>query len=193
MVRVLGTEVIMVRTDRVQAHPRNPNVGNLDVLVESMRTNGFYGALIVQRATKHILAGNHRWQAAKRLGMTKVPVIYVDVDDAQAVRILLADNRTSELAHRDPAALLALLDEVHASADGLVGVGFGVDDLDDLRSLTTTPSIADVQAQVGEYDLTDAWPTITLRVSPEIKQTFDVRWAALAGTDSEKLLLLMDA
>jgi hypothetical protein len=29
-----------------------------------IQTNGFFGALVVQRSTNKILAGSHRWKAA---------------------------------------------------------------------------------------------------------------------------------
>lgn len=149
LVRILGRDIERVSVDAVESHPRNPNVGNLDVIVESMRSNGFYGALIVQRSTNYILAGNHRWRAARQLEMETVPVIYVDIDDEAALRILLADNRTSELSHRDPTALLALLDEMSGTEQGLYGVGF---DLDAVEALRTTIAEASDSGDIDDAD-----------------------------------------
>lgn len=130
----LADQITMVNPHDLREHPRNANRGDVAAVVASIRLNGFYGALVVQRSTGYVLAGNHRMRAARELAMPTVPVLYVDVDDAQARRILVADNRTSELAHRDPSALLALLDDIHGEGtDALAGVGFSVDDLDALR------------------------------------------------------------
>lgn len=138
----------MVNVSRLVHHPANPNIGNVDAIVASMHANGFYGALIVQRSTQHVLAGNHTLKAAKQLRMRRVPVIYVEVDDAHALRILVADNRTAELSHRDPTALLAILDDLGRDATTLAGVGFSLDDVEDLRRLTQPPDAAAPRASV---------------------------------------------
>ena len=41
-------------------HPQNPRRGDMESIVDSVATNNVYGAAIVQRSTRHILAGNHR-------------------------------------------------------------------------------------------------------------------------------------
>jgi hypothetical protein len=125
MVNVLNTKVVDVPIDTVSPHPDNPRVGNVDAIADSILTNGFYGALIVQKSTNHIIAGNHRWKAAVQLGMKTVPSIMVDVDDEAAVRILLADNRTSDLGTYDDSALATLL----SSLPTLDGTGYTPDDL----------------------------------------------------------------
>lgn len=115
----------------LKPHPQNPNEGDVGAVYQSIEANGFYGALIVQESTGHVLAGNHRLKAAKDAGLAKVPVIYVDVSDEQALRILLADNRTAALATQDEALLRDLLVSLH-EAGGLDGTGYDGDDLDAL-------------------------------------------------------------
>jgi len=115
----------------LKPHPENPRLGDIDKIVQSIRANGFYGALIVQRSTNFILAGNHRWQAAKRVGLETVPCIFVDADDALARKILLSDNRTSDFGTYDTDNLTNLLKQV-MSEDSLLGTGFDVADLQKL-------------------------------------------------------------
>lgn len=92
---------------------------------------GFWGAIVAQRSTRHVLAGNHRLMAARELGLGEVPVVWVDVSDERARAILAADNRTSDLGGYDDAALAELLS--HLSQDDLLdGTGYTLDDLDDL-------------------------------------------------------------
>jgi len=121
-----------VPIDSVQPHPENPRQGDLGSILGSVESNGFYGAVVVQKSTGRILAGNHRWLAAKHAGLTTIPVTFVDVGDVQARRILLADNRTSDLGTYDETQLVSLLKELAASAEGLAGTGYDGDDLDDL-------------------------------------------------------------
>jgi hypothetical protein len=124
----------LVPTAELSLHPANPRRGDIDLISSSISANGFYGAVVAQRGTGHILAGNHRWMAAQRDGLPDVPVIWVDVDDDRALRILLTDNRTGDLAGYDNPALLDLLDALAISPDALAGTGYDDAALDDLRA-----------------------------------------------------------
>lgn len=134
MTKIINEEITEVPTDALRHHPRNPNQGDVGAIYESIQANGFYGALVVQRSTGYVLAGNHRLKAAREAGLDSLPVAYVDVDDERALRILLADNRTGELARRDPESLTLLLAELAQGGGGLDGTGYDLDDLDDLLS-----------------------------------------------------------
>tara|TARA_R110002096_G_scaffold206880_1_gene393152 strand:+ start:1497 stop:2114 length:618 start_codon:yes stop_codon:yes gene_type:complete len=111
-------------------HPDNPRQGDIGAIIESIEANGWYGTLVAQCSTGHVLAGNHRLQAARHCGIDKVPVHWVDVDDKAGLRILLADNRTSDLATDDDDLLAELLAALVQTDDGLVGTGYDGDDLD---------------------------------------------------------------
>jgi hypothetical protein len=63
--------------------------------------------------------------------MKEVPVYWVDVDDTEAQRILLADNRVSDLATWDDSILVGLLEGL-ANDGALLGSGYDGDDLDAL-------------------------------------------------------------
>jgi ParB-like chromosome segregation protein Spo0J len=125
---ILSNQVVQVPTGDLKPHPKNPRRGNVEVIAESIRQNGFYGAVVAQRSTGHIVAGNHRWRAAQEAGMPEVPVLWVDVDDERALRILLADNRTSDVASNDSAVLAELL----AGLPDLAGTGYTAEDMTSL-------------------------------------------------------------
>lgn len=129
--RVINHSLETAPLDAVKPHPRNPRQGNIGAIHQSIDANGFYGVIIAQKSTGHILAGNHRWQAARTAGATEIPVQWVDVDDDHALRILLADNRTNDLASYDDTALAELLTELAEIGD-LEGTGYDGDDLDTL-------------------------------------------------------------
>jgi hypothetical protein len=128
----LNEEYEMVPIGRLIPHERNVNQGDWGAIQQSIEANGFFGALVVQRSTGKILAGNHRYAVAKSLGFTELPVTWVDVDDDKALRILLADNRTARLGTDNDGALAALLAELSETPAGLAGTGFNGDDLDQL-------------------------------------------------------------
>ena len=125
------TDIATVPIDDLIRHPETPRRGDIPAISASIEVNGWYGAVVAQSSTRHVLAGNNRMEAARRLGMTDLPVHWLDVDDATARRIMLADNRTSDLATYDDAVLVQLL-EAAAADDDLFGSGYDGDDLDDL-------------------------------------------------------------
>ena len=131
-------EVENVKIELLKSHPQNPRVGDVEAIAESIKANGWWGTVVAQKTTNHVLAGNHRILAAKSLDIKEVPVYWVDVDDDQALKILLADNRTNDLATYDEQILADLLQEITFNTDeGLTGTGYEVGDLDDLlRDLT---------------------------------------------------------
>lgn len=122
--RILNDTTELVQVTRLQRHPKNPRRGNVDLIRESIEANGFFGAIVAQRSSGHILVGNHRYDAAVADNADAVPVIWVDVDDDRALRILLADNRTNDVAGYDDEALAALLEELRIGAEGLIGTGY---------------------------------------------------------------------
>lgn len=105
----------------VEQHPDNPRNGDIDKIVESIQVNGFLAPIVAQRSTGYILAGNHRLQALHALGETRVPVVWADVDDEQALRYLIADNATSDAAQNDLSQLTALLAQLQDTESGLAG------------------------------------------------------------------------
>lgn len=115
----------------LKPHPDNPRQGDVGAIHQSIEANGFYGAVLVQKSTGYILAGNHRYQAALNHEADSLPAIIIDVDALTATRILLADNRTNDLATYDNHQLLDLLTGL-AEDHELWGTGYDGDDLDDL-------------------------------------------------------------
>ena len=110
--------------DNVTPHPENANNGDVQKLDESIDLTGFYAPIIVQSSTGYILAGNHRWEVMKARGEQTIPVVYVDVTDIEAKRIMVADNRITRLGEDDPAVLAGLLEQIAGTDEGLLGTGF---------------------------------------------------------------------
>ena len=126
-------EVENVKIELLKSHPRNPRVGDVKAIAESITENGWWGTVVAQKSTNHVLAGNHRILAAKSLDIKEVPVYWVDVDDDQALKILLADNRTNDLATYNEQILADLLKQItFEDKEGLLGTGYEIENLDEL-------------------------------------------------------------
>jgi len=129
MPAVVAHEYAEVAVADLEEHPENPRRGDVEAIVISIRANGFFAPLVVQRSRNRVLAGNHRLQAARQLGLERLPALVVDVDDTVARRILLADNRAADNADWDTKALYALLQEMSIDTGGLEGSLFDQVDL----------------------------------------------------------------
>lgn len=174
-------------------HPRNVNEGDVGGIHQSMQTNGWFGRILVQKDTGLIIAGKHRWMAARDAGATEVDIEWLDVDDEQAIRIMLADNRLARLGYDDEAGLADVLSTLAATDRGLAGTGFDGDDLDHLLAMMQADDLADV---AEEYDDTGFWPTVKVQVPPDVYE----RWQAWVKTrtddegddDAEAFAALLD-
>ncbi len=127
-------------------HPMNPNEGDVPFIEKSIRENGWFGAVLVQESTKHIIAGHHSILAALEAGRTTVPVFWKDCNDAEALRILLVDNESARRSRNNVDKLDVALHSLAAIDDGegLAGSGFTLKDLENLED--------NAAIEAGEHD-----------------------------------------
>lgn len=85
-----------VSIDSIKPNNYNPNrqsEHDFELLVKSMEEDGFTQPIIVQKATKMIVDGEHRWRAATVLGYKEIPVVFVDMTPEQMRIATLRHNR----------------------------------------------------------------------------------------------------
>ncbi len=78
--------------------PGNPRLmpeSEMAKLMRSIQEFGFVEPLVVRRRDRTIIGGHQRWEAAKRLGLKTVPVVYVELTEAEAKALNLALNKIS--------------------------------------------------------------------------------------------------
>ena len=148
--RIIQGQNETVPIDALKPHPRNPRQGDIGAIHESIQTNGFYGSVLAQKTTGYILAGNHRWQAMTQAGADTIPVTWIDVDDDHALRILLADNRTNDMATYNDHDLTQLLEQLITETGTLAGTGFDGDELDNLLTTFQPPEQPDTCPKCGK-------------------------------------------
>ena len=122
----MNTETVLAET--LKEYPGNPRKGDIDKIAESLVANGQYKPIVVQKDTNFVLVGNHTLKAIKKLGWDFVDVVWADVNDIEAKRIVLADNRTSDGSTYDYTAL----NEMIMSLPELDGTGYDKAALDQL-------------------------------------------------------------
>lgn len=178
-----------------ELHPYrgNPRNGDVTLLKASLAEHGQYRPAVVNDTEDGyvVLVGNHMVQAMRELdhehpgeGWNVVWVHIVQLDEQQARRLALTDNRASDLATYDEAALLAELEALEV----FDGTGWAEADLDALEALTTDTE--------PDEDTTDEFPypgmaTVTLHLLPPLHE----QWQAFTrgfDTPEEALEHLLD-
>lgn len=91
-------KAMSVRPDLLQPNPWNSNhvsPDNESKLEASIRRRGLFKPIIVREkgGFLQILGGEHRWQVAKKIGLSEIPVFNLGpIDDKSAQEIGLLDN-----------------------------------------------------------------------------------------------------
>ncbi|MFF4900474.1 ParB N-terminal domain-containing protein [Streptomyces sp. NPDC001068] len=209
-----------IPVDQLTPYPGNAKRGDVPAILASLRKNGQYRGLVVRQkpdGTLVVLAGNHTRQAlaehgrgdcgTERCGVCRNDPAWtaaarcdvVECDDRTALRINLADNRTSDLGTYDYAGLAELL----GTLGDVDGTGYSDQDVQDITALLALPdeepkddshhtkALADGDLDTGNPEVFN--PVIQLRVPHAV---FD-RWRAALDAhhgddDTAKLLGLLD-
>lgn len=90
--------VIEVDVNQIEANPMQPrhqfDEEKLDNLAASIKTHGIIQPLIVTKKGNfyELIAGERRFQASKKIGLKKVPVIIREADELQKLELAIIEN-----------------------------------------------------------------------------------------------------
>jgi ParB family chromosome partitioning protein len=85
----------------IRPNPRNPrrvfSDAELEELAQSLRERGMIQPIIVRHAkgtadNYEIIAGERRWRAAQRANLHEVPIVVLEVNDAEALELAIIEN-----------------------------------------------------------------------------------------------------
>jgi DNA modification methylase len=85
----IGVEVLTP----AKYNPRVMPEAEMEKLRRSIEAFGFLEPIVVRRRDNTIIGGHQRLEAAKAMGLKKVPVVYVDVSEQEAKALNLALNK----------------------------------------------------------------------------------------------------
>ena len=92
---------------RLRPHPLNTKIyGNEDdpQLQESVQKLGVLSPITALSGSRTIISGHRRWRAARVVGLEKVPVTYVDIqDELEVEELLIESNRQRDKTNEDKA------------------------------------------------------------------------------------------
>jgi ParB-like chromosome segregation protein Spo0J len=167
-------EPLLVPIGQVRPHPDNPSSGDEEAIAVSIQVSGMYRPVYAQTSTGYILAGNTTYAACLDLGATVIPVIWLDVDEEAALRILLGDNQLARLALVDQALLEPQLERLLQTELALLGTGY--------------EPLTQVRDEVAELPEPDVGHTITVWLSGDQLASF---FEVPGDTDRERLFRLL--
>ena len=105
MLKIQANDIELVSVNSLIPHPKNMNKHSedqIDRLCKIIDYQGFRNPLIVQKGTNLVVAGHGRIQAAKKLGIEKVPVTYQEFEsEDQLYACIVSDNAIASWAELD--------------------------------------------------------------------------------------------
>lgn len=112
---------------------RNPRVNEhaVDAVARSIERFGFGAPIVARRSDGRILAGHTRWKAARNLGLEKIPVRWMEIDDQEATALTIVDNKIGEIAEWDDEMLAEVMRELDDVGDA-EGLGFSEREIDEM-------------------------------------------------------------
>jgi ParB family chromosome partitioning protein len=122
-----------VPIESLRPNPRNPRRDfadeELNELVESVRQRGIIQPIVVRPIAGaadvyEIIAGERRWRAAQRAGLHDVPIVALEVGDAQSLELAIIENvqRTDLNPLEEAAGYQALMDEFGHDQEGVARI-----------------------------------------------------------------------
>jgi DNA modification methylase len=127
-------QVKSVKIKDLKPHPKNPRVhpdSALDKLMKSIGQFGFTNPVLASKDGM-ILAGHARCKAAQKAGIEEVPVIFLDLEGADADAYLIADNKIQEETSWEKETLADLIKELQGLDYDVSFTGFSPPEIDEL-------------------------------------------------------------
>ena len=87
--------------EHLRPNPRNPRrnfqEAELDELARSIQSKGLIQPVVVRRVAGaatpfEIVAGERRWRAAQRAGLSEIPIVLVEIDDRTSLEFAIIEN-----------------------------------------------------------------------------------------------------
>lgn len=96
MTKIQSKEIQLISVSSLLPHPKNMNIHKpeqIERLCKLIEYQGFRVPLVVQAGTNMVVAGHGRLEAAKKMKLKEVPVIYQEFDsEAQLYAFMVSDN-----------------------------------------------------------------------------------------------------
>ena len=118
-------QVVEKNIDELKPWERNPRINDhaVEAVAKSIETFGFNVPILCDQ-NMTIIAGHTRHKAALKIGLEKVPVIMLEMNDTQRKAFAIADNKVGKIAVWDNCKLKETIVELLSEELDLKSLGF---------------------------------------------------------------------
>ena len=193
-----GSSPKQVAVDRITTSPFQPRRSfdetKIDELASSIRNQGIIQPLIVRPKNDgfELIAGERRWRAAMRAGLSHVPVVVRDASDHEAMQIALVENLQREDLNsiEEANGYRRLQEEFHWSQEEMAEkVGKSRPAIANSMRLLTLPSEVQQEIAAGNLPAGQARALLGLHTEPLIISTCrEVIAKGLSTRETEKMV-----
>jgi len=182
-----------VELDRLHGWEKNPKRhpdAQVADLMKSIKRFG-WGAVILARPNGEIIAGHGRMEAAKRLGLAKVPVRWLNLDPTEAHLLALADNKLTEIGEWDDYLVAQILRDSKQEGVDLTGLGWTDAELE---SLVAAAEVQEIDPEEAFSALSSGQPEVvtrTFKLSPEEGMELDAMLDRIGGAHGPALMRIV--
>ena len=165
-------KVQQIEPSKLKPWEDNPRINDeaVNAVVKSIKSFGFNVPILCDQQFT-IIAGHTRWKAAKKIGMKSVPVIMLELSEAQRDGFAIADNKTGEIAVWDYPGLRRILEKLKRKKINLPSLGYSQGEL---QALLRQQKEFDwkVFEEVFKTKLTSMYVLLPIKVSADMKEIF---------------------
>ena len=187
-----------VEVDRITPSPFQPrrtfDEAKIEELASSIRNQGIIQPLVVRRNGDgyELIAGERRWRAAMRAGLTHVPIVVRDASDHEALQLALVENLQREDLNpiEEANGYRRLLEEFHWSQEEMAEkVGKSRPAITNSMRLLSLPTEVQQEVSSGNLPAGQARALLGLHNEPLILSACrEVIAKGLSTRDTEKLV-----
>jgi DNA modification methylase len=135
-----------VEVDRLKPAEFNPRTMLPEAqrrLRKSLEHFGTVDPLVVRRSDGLVIGGHQRLEALKELGQRLAPVVFIEVDDAQAKALNVQLNNPSSQGEWDESSLVSLLAELNIDLPDIEITGFDLEEVGEFLDTLETEELLD--------------------------------------------------
>jgi ParB family chromosome partitioning protein len=171
-----GRTIVNIEAGKIIPNPRQPrtefNSDTIAELSESIKAQGIAQPILVRvRSGKYeLVAGERRWRAAKKAGLSVIPAIIKDFSDEESLEISLIENlQREDLNPMDEAEAYVRLAEEFGLTQAEISKKVGKDrsTVANMMRLTELPREIQVSLRKEQVTVGHVRPVLTLKNSPD--------------------------
>ena len=208
-----ATAIDWAHVDDLRPNPRNPRRHGQEVmrLARSILRTAWGAPIVAQRATKRIIGGHGRLEAAKEImagievdgelrgghehlfdklapGPGMVPVRWVDVSDAEADAMTLADNARALQGVDDPLAIVEMAQQFGRESETMRDLGFDAETLDAIVKSAGDAVLSDDTKEASTNEIGEMRFRVIVDVSDEHQQASLIERLETEGFSCQPLM-----